>query len=90
MTNDWERKLDHRLKAALTRAASDSAEQARSVSVFVRFTGDVSRLKDLGCAVGTTAGDIATARVQLADVQRLAQSDAVVFVELATPAHLDT
>ena len=86
---EWERKLDHRLKAALDRAARDPQGASRVVSVFVRFLGDVSQLQALGCGVRSVAGDIAIANVRLADVPDIACSPLISFIELSAPAHLD-
>jgi hypothetical protein len=86
---DWRRKLDHRLRAALGRADANAQQTSRSVSAFVRFKGEVSELEALGCTVGNIAGDVAVVTLTLADVQSLAEADAVVSVQLATPTRLD-
>lgn len=86
---EWERKLDHRLKATIDRVGSDPAQASRTVSVFVRFRGDVSNLRALGLQVRTVAGDIATASLRLADVEEAARSDSVSFIELGGLTHLD-
>jgi hypothetical protein len=61
-------------------------ERARhKVSILLRFTGGVDRLKQLGLEVRSVAGDIATATLVLADAEKVASAPEITFIELAQP-----
>jgi hypothetical protein len=85
---DWKRKIDHRLTAAIDRAAGDWIASP-VVPVFIRFRGDVRDLQTLGCTVRAVAGDVAVANISLAEVSRVANSPSVLFIELGGTASLD-
>jgi hypothetical protein len=78
----WLRKIDHPLRALLQRIPL--AEQAhRRVNVLVSFSGPVERLLQLGLQVRSVAGNIAAAMLVLADLEKIAESPEVTFIELA-------
>ncbi len=53
--------------------------------MFVKLRGDPSGIERLGLSLGTIAGEVATATVELRDVPAVAGSDDVVFMELSRP-----
>jgi hypothetical protein len=78
----WQRKIDPRLRALIARIPE--TDQARyKVSILLRFTGSVDRLKQLGLEVRSVAGDIATATLVLADTAKVASAPEITFIELA-------
>jgi hypothetical protein len=83
-TGWWQRKIDHRLRALIARVPEPERARHR-VSILLRFTGNIDRLKPLGLEVRSTAGDIATATLVLADAEKIASDPGVTFIELAQP-----
>jgi hypothetical protein len=77
----WERKADQRLRALVERGGG--VEQEDRVDVLVWFKGDESVLAELGLAVRSVAGDVATASLEIAAVPAVAGAPPVRFVELA-------
>lgn len=80
----WERKVDHRLRALWSRTAPGDRGGLR-VSVFVRVTDAGSFAPPDGLALGSVAGNIATATLTLSALSRIAEAPAVEFLELAQP-----
>lgn len=80
----WQRKIDHHLRALIARVPGPDRARQRA-SVFLRFTGSVDRLKQLGLEVRSVAGDIATATLVLADAAKVASAPEIAFIELAQP-----
>jgi hypothetical protein len=85
LTEAWEHKVDHRLRALLAQRPGS----ADRVAVFVRVAGDTARLASLGLAAGNRAGDVMTASLALTDVADVAAAPEVVFVELSRPLTFD-
>ncbi|HEX8167185.1 MAG TPA: hypothetical protein VF601_15560 [Beijerinckiaceae bacterium] len=80
----WQRKIDHGLRALIARVPE--ADRTRhKVSILLRFTGSVDRMRQLGLEVRSVAGDIATATLALADTARIAGAPEITFIELAQP-----
>lgn len=81
----WQGKVDHRLRALVEGARDGRHDADGRVMVFVRFRGEVERLRGFGLETGTVAGDVAVASVSLADVPRAAADASIVFIELSRP-----
>jgi len=80
----WQRKIDHRLRALWARVPEPD-RAGHSVRVFLRFTGTVEPIKELGVQVHSLAGDIASGIIVLTDLPRIAGASEVLFIELAQP-----
>jgi hypothetical protein len=80
----WQRKIDHHLRALIARVPEADRTRHR-VSILLRFTGSVDRLKQLDLEVRSVAGDIATATLALADAAKVASAPEITFIELAQP-----
>ncbi len=78
---EWERKTDQPLRTIVEeRGATGGAER---VDVLVWFEGDPDALAELGLAVRSLAGAVATASLEIAAVPAVAAARQVRFLELA-------
>ena len=89
MDNQWEAKVDHRLRALVGRSKTQGAELSEIVNVLIRFTGDLSYLRAQGVSPRTVIGDIVTASVAVGDIPKVARVPEVVFIELSRPLQPD-
>ncbi len=77
----WQDKVDHRLRALWQRVPEPERAQ-HSLRVLIRFTGDAETLRQRGVRLGNVAGDIATAALSLAELEKVACAHEIVFIEL--------
>ncbi len=83
-TTNWQRKIDHRLRALWARVP-EPERALHSIRVFLRFTQSHEALNELGVQVHSVGGDIASGLIMLADLPRIANAMEVLFIELAQP-----
>ena len=85
LSEDWKTKIDHRLRALFESSRADPEEVGQAVSVFVRLAGDIDAelLSELGLQLRSVTGDIATAKIALPDVPKVASTAEVLFMELS-------
>ena len=61
--------------------AEAAAPAGRRLAVFVRFTGDLDKIKANGFAVQSVEGNLAIGTVEIEDVEKIAALDNVVFIQ---------
>ena len=75
--------------ASLLHSVDFDAEPEPTVSVFIKFRGDVNRFEKFGVKIRSVAGDIATATVPLKGIPNLETDEDVIYIELSRPAFPD-
>jgi subtilisin family serine protease len=63
------------------RKRGGAAPAGRRLAVFVRFTGDLDKIKANGLAVQSVEGNLAIGTVEIEDVEKIAALDDVVFIQ---------
>ena len=63
------------------RTREAAAPAGRRLAVFVRFTGDLDKIKANGFAVQSVEGNLAIGTVEIEDVEKIAALDNVVFIQ---------
>jgi hypothetical protein len=86
---DPNRAIDHRIRDRLASASAD--ERCERVAVIVKLAAgrDPASLQEFGFQAGSVLGDLVTGTIALGEIQRLAQSDAVLYIEGLRGVQLD-
>ena len=79
--DDPNRAIDHRIRTRLASASADERRERVAVLVKLAPGRDPALLREFGFNAGSILGDIVTGTVPLGEIERLAQSGAVLYVE---------